>query len=361
MLRVVVQTLKIAAIAAAAVLVAVGGLRLLNYAEERTTAADAGRPVPFGVSEEDTGESLAARLEDEGLIRSELVFEAQYRLASGELVAGEYTLRKGMTVEQIIATITGDAESAEVAAAEPGVFKITVPEGWRTEQIAEEAEKLGLEGGYDAFMNATRAIDRGAYDFLADVPADVPLEGYLFPNTYDFTTTGVEDNVRLMLDQFGAQVTPEMRAKAQQMGLTLHQVVTLASLVEREAKLDRERAAIAAVYLNRLESGMKLDADPTVQYAVGKRGDWWTAELQGDLRLIDSPYNTYRDGSGLPPGPICNPSIDSIVAVLNPDQEATEQYYLFFVATGDAEGSHVFASTFEEHQVNVQQYQNGGG
>ena len=365
MVRVVVQTLKILTIAVVALLVAAGGQRVLDYALDRSTAADAGRPVPFTVTQDDTGETMAARLHDAGLIRSEFVFETQYRLASGELVIGDHTLRKGMTVEHIIAEITGSApgEPAEVAA-EPGEFKITIPEGWRIEQIAEEAERLGLEGGYDAFMNATRSVDRSQYAFLADVPADVPIEGYLFPATYDIAANDPAAAVRRMLEEFDARVTPDMRTRAGQMGLTLHQVITLASLVEREAKLDRERAQIAAVYLNRLQAKMKLDADPTVLYALGQRGNWWDIELTGDLRqATDSPYNTYRDemAGQLPPGPICNPSFDSIVAVLNPDDAATQNFYLYFVATGDEEGSHLFAPTLEEQNANIQQLESGGG
>jgi len=365
--RVLVQSLKILTIAVVALLVAAGGVRLLDYALDRSTAADAGRPVPFAVAQDDTGETMAARLRDEGLIRSEFVFETQFRLATGELVVGDHTLRKGMTVEQIIAEITGNAPAAPAdqpaAAAAAETLELRVPEGWRIEQIAEEAEAQGLEGGFDAFMNATRSVDRGQYAFLADVPADVPLEGYLFPATYDVAANDPAATVRRMLEEFDARVTPDMRARVQEMGLTLHQLITLASLVEREAKLDRERTIIAAVYLNRLQANIKLDADPTVLYAVGQRGNWWDIELSGDLRQIDSPYNTYRDemAGRLPPGPICNPSIDSIAAVLQPDDEATQLFFLYFVATGDEEGSHLFASTLEEQNANIQQLENGGG
>jgi UPF0755 protein len=161
-----------------------------------------------------------------------------------------------------------------------------------------------------------------------------------------------------LLRAFGDNFTPEMRQQAQDKGLTIFQVVTLASIVEREAVLDEERPLIASVYLNRLEAGMALDADPTVQYAMGYnelQERWWPTiyfdELQVEnLTQYEHPYNTYRY-PGLPPGPICSPGLASLKAVLEPDNTD----YLFFVAKGD--GSHAFAKTLEEHNANVAKYQ----
>jgi UPF0755 protein len=146
-------------------------------------------------------------------------------------------------------------------------------------------------------------------------------------------------------------VTPDMIAQANRLGLTLHQVITIASIIEREAANPDERTTIASVYYNRIARGMPLQADPTVQFQVGTADNWWpeltTAHLQERGR-----YNTYLNPN-LPPGPICNPSLASIVAALQPAQTN----YLFFVATGD--GSHAFAQTYEEHQANIERFQQG--
>jgi len=193
------------------------------------------------------------------------------------------------------------------------------------------------------------------YDFLRDRPADAPrtLEGFLFPDTYQFpvniTTTSVID---VMLQNFDRRVTIEMRQQALDNGLDLFQALTLASIVEREAVVPEERPIIASVYLNRLRLGMYLEADPTVQYAKGydsESGRWWPSLSLEELREVESPFNTFTH-PGLPPGPICSPGLASIEAVLNPAQTD----YLFFHATGD--GSHAFAETFEEHLENQSRY-----
>ncbi|CAN5455634.1 hypothetical protein BH09CHL1_BH09CHL1_34290 [soil metagenome] len=135
------------------------------------------------------------------------------------------------------------------------------------------------------------------------------------------------------------------------MGLSVRDVLALASIVEREAAVSPERPIIAQVYLNRLEIGMTLDADPTVQYALGKEGDWWPELGSNDTSNTDSPYNAYQN-QGLPPGPICNPGLDSILGVLNPSGDD----YIFFVAKGD--GTHAFTNDYAEHEQNIEQYQN---
>ena len=352
MLRVVVQTLKILTIAVTAVLIAAGGQRFLSYAVDRSVSDDAGRPVPFTVTEDDTADTLAARLHDDGLIRSEAVFKGYFRFTNGELIPADYTLRQGMTVEQIVAEITGDAPEAD--AEQATTFQITVPEGWRIEQIAEEAEAKGLEGGFEAFMEAANSIDVSQYEFLQSRPEGASLEGYLFPNTYDFYTTASEDNIRRMLDTFDANFTASMRQRTQEMGLSIHETVTIASLVEREAQVAEERPIIADIYLDRWQQGWELEAGPTVQYVVVTRGNWWPNPLTEEQLFTDSPFNTYQT-AGLPPGPICNPSLDSIAAVLTP----AETDYMFFVAKNDGSGEHAFAVTKEEQDANVALYQGG--
>ena len=354
MLRILLQFLKILAIAALALLVVLGTVRFFRYAVSTATPRDIGEPIPFTITEDEADADLADRLADAGLIQNPWLFQQQLRFADGGLIAGNYTFEKGMSQAQIISRITGAAE--EVASTgdtgdAPDSFTITIPEGWRTEQIAEEYARLGGAGGYDAFMEAVYSVDRSQYWFLADLPGDQGLEGYLFPDTYRFSGTDPALNVATMLTNFGSKYDEEMQARTAEVNLTVHQVVTMASIVEREAVLPAERPIIADVYLSRWEQGWTLDSDPSIQYALGHQGNWWPT-LTGDDTWVESPYNMYRNG-GIPPGPICNPGFASMQAVLFPE----ETDYMFFVAKGDS-GEHAFAVTLDEQTANIEKYLN---
>ncbi len=194
-------------------------------------------------------------------------------------------------------------------------------------------------------------------------PEGASLEGFLFPDTYLIPSEGATalEFITKQLDAFRIQVEP-LYQQSQIAGTStsdLYSALILASIVEREAVVAEERPAIAGVYLNRLAQGMKLEADPTVQYALGYQpaaNQWWkTPVFLEEYSSVDSPYNTYLY-AGLPPGPIACPGLSSIQAALQPAQHS----YLFFVAIPDGSGRHVFAETFEEHQQNVQKYMNGG-
>lgn len=354
-LRIFTQTLKVVAVAALSVVVLATGVWAFSYASEMARPDDTGEQVMFSVLDDQTDAEVAQELANQGLIRSTLLFQGQFRMSGGALVPGTYTLRKGMSVPQIVDRITGAApaeEAPQEASTAPESFDITIPEGWRNEQIAEEYERLGGEGGAEAFMDAVESIDRSQFEFLADLPADASLEGYLFPDTYRFDGDDPMVNVATMLTNFGNRYTPEMRQRTQEMGLSIHQVLTFASLVEKEAQLPEERPTIADVYLSRLEQGWRLEADPTIQYVLGRPGDWWP-ELSGeDLETTESPYNTYKV-DGLPPGPIANPGFASIQAVLTP----ADTPYMYFVAICET-GEHAFAVTPEEQAANVEQFQN---
>lgn len=234
------------------------------------------------------------------------------------------------------------------------VFNLTVQPGWRIEQIAEEYERLGGDGGVGAFLVAVAAVDRDRDDLVGEKPAGVSLEGYLPPDTYTFRADDPEANVQLMIQNFEASLSLESRRRVDEMGLSLHEVLTFASIVERETQVEAESSVIAAVYLSRYEQGWRLDADPTVQYAIGRRGGEWWPPLAVDDLFVDSPYNTYQH-DGLPPGPIANPSLDAIEAVIYP----AETDYLFFVAKDDGSGEHAFATTEEAHQANIERYRPG--
>jgi UPF0755 protein len=185
----------------------------------------------------------------------------------------------------------------------------------------------------------------------AELPDPARLEGFLFPDTYHLTQDShPSELVAAMLETFDRRVDPEIRAGFAQQGLSLHQAVTLASIVEREAIVTDERPMIASVFLNRLAQGIKLDADPTVQYAIGQQPDgaWWKTGLSLDDLQIDSPYNTYLY-AGLPPAPISNPGLASLRAVAFPESSP----YLYFRAACDGSGRHTFAETFDQHVLNA--------
>jgi UPF0755 protein len=311
---------------------------------------EVGQPVSFVIEPSESLDSITERLEDDGLIRSTTYFRLRIQFAGqdDEIVAGAHELTTAMTTAQIIDTIT-----SEDAISIPETT-VTFVEGWRVEQYAEALIEAGLIETPEEFLEA--ANDPGwnnEFSFLHSRPSGAGLEGYLFPDTYRFRLDATpQDIIRTLLATFDERVNAELRAAAEGLGMTLHQAMTLASIVEREAAVPDERPLIAAVYYNRFLLGMPLEADPTVQFALGQPGDWWPVIDGSDLQ-VSSPYNTYR-GPGFPPGPLCNPGLDSLRAAFSP----AESSFLYFVARGD--GTHAFAETAEEHQANVDQYQSNG-
>jgi len=281
-----------------------------------------------------TTREVAELLHGAGLIRDPVVFRlyARFRGLDGRIQSGEYELSAGMSAEQIL---------DQLVRGQVVERSITIPEGLT---VAEVAQRLGEAGVVDPeeFLAAVAASTAADAWVPRDAPVRVRLEGYLFPATYRYRrgVTGT-DLVAMMVERFRQVWTPEYEERARELGLTVHQVVTLASIVEEEAQVPEERPIIAGVYLNRLRLGMKLDADPTVRYALQKPPD---QDLTLSDLQVDDPYNTYRY-PGLPPGPICNPGEASIRAVLFP----AEHDYLYFVARGDGSGRHRFSRTLEEH------------
>lgn len=224
---------------------------------------------------------------------------------------GYYEIPAGSKMTDII-TLLKDGKITE--------YSVTIPEGWRVTQI-------------DELMVEKKIIKKG--ELLAIASAD---EGYLFPNTYHFPLdVKIDDIKKAMLSSFDSQ-TADLKPTKEQL--------IIASIVEREAKFDEDRPKIASIYLNRLKQGMKLEADPTVQYAKGS----WAPITLADYKNVQSPYNTYLH-DGLPPGPICNPGLKSILAAVNPAQTD----YLYFFNTSD--GHAVYSKTFAEHQANLKKYQ----
>ncbi len=319
-----------------------------RQAELEQSASDSDILITFTIEEGETASTVAARLEELGLVTDSNLFSLymRYHKIDSLLEAGDYDLSPNMTMIEI-------AQSLQHARVDEMV--VTVPEGWRAEQVAEMLTTNGIMDG-EEFMALARDGGDFHYEFLGERSGGQPaLEGFLFPETYRISTKATAaDLIERMLNTFDRRFTPEMRQEAASKGLTMYQVVILASIVEREAVIPDERPIIASVYLNRLGTDMLLNADPTVQYALGYQpnsGLWWKTPISlEEYSLVDSPYNTYLYG-GLPPGPICSPGLSSIQAVVRPAQTD----YLYFVGKGD--GSHIFARTYEEHIRNQEQLQ----
>ncbi len=315
-------------------------------------AGSGSQPVNFVVNPGESANMIASNLAAQGVLENTELFlkYAQFQGIDAGLEAGEYVLSPQWTIPELAAALT-ESRAKEI--------ELRMLEGWRLEEIAAYLEAVS-PADIDASQFRSIALrqtgfEAQPYDFLASLPADASLEGFLFPDTYRVPLDADAGYlIEQMLQNFGRRVTPAMRQAFGANGLSLQQAVTLASIVEREAVIHSERPVIASVFYNRLAQGMRLEADPTTQYAVGYQPEtdsWWKSPLYYDDLQIDSPYNTYV-APGLPPGPIANPGLSSLEAVAMP----VESNYLFFVADCHAEvaGSHLFSVTYEEHLARVQ-------
>lgn len=283
--------------------------------------------IVFTIKKGETSRIIANELYRQNLIRSPVAFFliARFRGFADALQAGEFRLSPAMDLYTIINSLTHG--SADVW--------ITIPEGWRKEEIALElTQKLSLPES----------------EFLKN-----SQEGYLFPDTYlipkDASATSV---VNILKTNFDQKMNPQIMDKVLKKKLTLQDVITIASLVEREGKHALDRPIIASVILNRLQLGMKLDIDATVQYILGyqaKEKTWWKKDLTLEDLNTDSPFNTYQN-AGLPPAPIANPGIEAIMAVVN----APDTDYLYYIS--DSQGNIHPAKTIQEHNANIAKYLN---
>lgn len=287
--------------------------------------------IPSGASSAEIGR----RLQEAGVIRraSDFVLATRLRGLSRSLREGEYRFSPAMGLLQIVFTIArGDVV----------LHPVTIPEGFTAEQIVEvlAAQRLGDLARLRDLVRSGEGFDEG---FLRDRPIPA-LEGYLFPDTYHIPRYLDEREViKLFLNRFAEVVVPLWRAEGE--GRSLHEVITMASLVEREAKLPAEGPLIAGVLYNRLRLGWRLEVDASVLYALGRHK---TVVTYADLK-VESPYNTYLH-AGLPPGPIANPGRAALQAALVPAR--TDD--LYYVARPD--GSHAFSRTLREHLANVRRY-----
>ena len=282
--------------------------------------------------------AIAKRLVDAGVVRDVNSFRlALWMTGSGRrLQAGEYRFDRPSSAREV---------AGKIARGEVYVRPLTFPEGLTYKQMSVVYEARG----FGPALEFVAAAKHGALVSAVD-PEAKDLEGYLFPDTYKLPRSTTADLlVARMVAAFMKTLTPELIEKADARGLSVRQLVTLASIVEKETGNPDERPLVAAVYANRLKVGMGLQCDPTVIYALERAGRYNGNLTREDLQF-DSPYNTYRH-AGLPPGPIASPGRASLEAAVNPANVP----YLYFVSKND--GSHAFAATLDEHNRNVQQYQ----
>lgn len=302
-----------------------------------------GSRIVFQVELGESVPEMAARLQSEGIIRSAEAFQT-YLVYSGldtGVQAGEHQLSPALNALQI-ALAMQDATPLEVS--------FSVLPGWRAEEIAALLPTSGLAVRENDFLALVR--DPSGLDLPPALADLTNLEGFLYPDVYRLERNiSAEEMLLTFVRRFDERVPQNVRDALNRQGYSLVEGVTLASIVQREAVVAEEQPMIASVFHNRIQDGMKLDSDPTVQYAVGYdagRGSWWVNPITAaDLR-IDSPYNTYLY-TGLPPGPIANPALSAIQAVAFPAQTP----YYFFRARCDGSGRHIFARTYEEHLSNA--------
>jgi len=299
------------------------------------------RISPGTVFEVEKGSSvslIARKLKKENIIEKEWPFLAAYRLfyPKEKLIAGEYEFSPPLSVKEVLKKIReGDTI----------LHAVTIPEGLTIEETA------GLLSQKYSFNKERILHYAESTQLITSLDAKAQdLEGYLFPETYHIPkNTSEAELIEMMVAQFKKTFVPEWKERTEEMGMEARDIVTLASLIEKETSVPEEKPLVSSVFHNRLKLGMKLDCDPTIIYALKKKNEFQGRLRNKDLKL-DSPYNTYLY-NGLPPGPISNPGQESLKAALFP----LKTDYLYFVSKND--GTHKFSSTFKEHQRAVIKFQ----
>ena len=285
-----------------------------------------GAPVTVEIPKGTPPKQIAEILKSNGVIKSTFVFRVWVKMSgAGKLLrSGTFDLKKEISSVKAIWHLVNDSGTP--------TYKVTILEGWRLEEIAEELFKNGILTDKESFINEAKRIQ---------------AEGFLFPSTYRLPKNMPPlEILKVMYQEYEKNILPLLNSPQNKTNLSEQEIITLASIVEREAVLNNERPKIAAVYLNRLKIGKRLEADPTVQYALGynenEQRHWKKGLTYADLKY-DSPYNTYRY-AGLPPAPIASPGANSVKAVLNPEPNFDA---LYFVA--DNTGRHIFSKTYHQH------------
>jgi len=320
------------------VMVSLGAIAFFAWYMEyftRTPADPKGSHITFSIESGESLSTISNNLFQHNIITNIQLFKLLVRFNgfSKRLQAGEYTLSASMPPEEILNILaTGKVK----------LYKLTIPEGLNIEETAMLVEKAGFGPAKD-FIDLAR--DKNIAGFMG-IPGNT-LEGYLYPETYFFSKkTTTQEIIKRMVQRFNAVVSPQWEIRARDLGFSMHQIVTLASIIEKETGDESERPLISSVFHNRLKKKMRLESDPTVIYGI--------PDFNGNLTKKNlqtwTPYNTYRI-SELPPGPIANPGEMSLKAALWP--ETTD--YLFFVSKNDS--THKFSKSIEEHNKAVKKYQ----
>lgn len=345
-----------------ALIVFIGAIGFIYFLNQISIPASGKAEEKVFVIEKGQGvKEISANLKKEGLIKNDYIFQIYLWLKKYgyRLQAGEYRLPLNLNIVELSSqVVNGEALSKE------RVVKII--EGWSSVEIAEYladfyAEDNGNTGKSEEalkeefksdFLKAVETTDsrelipNKTYSFLADKPADQGLEGYLFPDTYRvYRNAEISSIIEKMLDNFDQKLTSEMRTEIERQGKTVFEIITMASIVEKEVRGTEDRKIAAGIFYKRMEQGIPLESDATVNYITGKQALQPTLE---DTRK-ESPYNTYLN-KGLPPGPICNPGLNAIEAAIYPEKSD----YLYFLTKPD--GSTVFSKTYEEHLANKRKY-----
>ena len=310
--------------------------------------------VSFSVKSGSSLSAVSKNLEAAGLIHNHTVFKymADFMGMGQKIQSGDYELTRAMSATEILnQLISGDGK--------PLTMKITIIPGWTVEDVANYLVEIKVLSSADEFLSLCKSGEAyNGYYFIEEVmktgtvsQRKYALEGYLSPNTYEiYTSSSADTLIKRLLTQTEAAYLSGYDERAQELGMTMDEVFTLASMIEKEAKTS-DFAKVSAVFHNRLKAGMTLGSDVTVKYVSGSQ----KMSLNDSDLAVDSPYNTYTH-KGLPVGPICNPSMDAVVAALYPDEQYVAQKYLYFCSAEPESGKLVFSKTLEEHNKAVSYY-----
>lgn len=331
------------------IIAAIGGWLWYNYQITVSASADANQKV-FEIKNGSTVNMVSQDLFDQGLIKSKFYFETYIWLNNLQhnLVQGRFYVAPNMNVKEIVGAITKPGMTEKV---------IRIQEGWNLREIAAYLDLQSLVNKDDFYGYVTTGSYnlKSSYDFLQDKPNLADLEGYLFPDTYYYyNNSTIQEITEKMLKNFGNRVDDTMRAEIAKQNRSLFEVVTLASILEKEVMIDlsqpeenknQDMRMVADIFLKRLKDGMPLQSDATINYLLGSS----TEQLTVDDLKIENPYNTYLN-KGLPPGPIDNPSLYAIKAAIYP----IDNPYYYFLTTRD--GKVIYAKTYDEHLQNKKKY-----
>lgn len=319
---------------------------LQNDDELNTPLGSDPTPRRFEIGSGESANDIGVKLVTQGFISNGTLFAryAQYEGLDDDFRPGVYYINETMDIPAIVMQLTTPSDNT---------VRFLIRENMRLEEIAEQIdsiEQLDMSGAEFMALVGPGAPIPEDFRTRYGIPQGQSLEGFMYPATYDLPYAITAADFRtLLLNSFERNVTQTIVDAARAEGRTVYQLVTMASIIEREAVLEAERATIASVYWNRFENGQHLDADPTVQYQLAnlrQDGNWWPAITQADYQGVIGPYNTYIN-IGLPPGPIVSPALRSIRAAAFPEDTP----YFYFQTSCAGGGAHIFFETFEEHQA----------